>query len=182
MLCDVIVSVVVNAAQTENVLFGEDGCAAVMRPGSVFVMCSPRIRGWVAALESRLAERGILYLDAPTPAARPRRWRTDHDVTQAARGFEMRRVARRDGRESYRLGDRAGAGSRSRSSPMLLAGVHIAAAAEAHGTGAMREGVDPAALYEVITHSAGQQLDVRKPHGPLPGGDYSPLSAVDILR
>ncbi|MCJ7798647.1 MAG: NAD(P)-binding domain-containing protein, partial [Polaromonas sp.] len=28
--CDVIVSVVVNAAQTESVLFGESGCAAAM--------------------------------------------------------------------------------------------------------------------------------------------------------
>src|ERR1700712_484716 len=50
--CDVVVSVVVNAAQTESVLFGSDGdkgdggkpgtggVAATMKPGSVFVMCS----------------------------------------------------------------------------------------------------------------------------------------------
>src|SRR3990167_1291134 len=37
---DVVVSVVVNAAQTESVLFGENGAAAAMRPGSTFVMCS----------------------------------------------------------------------------------------------------------------------------------------------
>src|SRR5512143_4055170 len=38
--CDVIVSVVVNAAQTEAVLFGEHGAAAAMKPGHLFVMCS----------------------------------------------------------------------------------------------------------------------------------------------
>ncbi|TAG36988.1 MAG: NAD(P)-dependent oxidoreductase, partial [Polaromonas sp.] len=38
--CNVVVSVVVNAAQTESVLFGEAGCASAMTPGSVFVMCS----------------------------------------------------------------------------------------------------------------------------------------------
>ncbi|WP_227635511.1 NAD(P)-binding domain-containing protein, partial [Klebsiella pneumoniae] len=38
--CEVVVSVVVNAQQTESVLFGEGGIAAAMRPGSVFVMCS----------------------------------------------------------------------------------------------------------------------------------------------
>ena len=38
--CDVIVSVVVNAEQTEAVLFGTGGAAAAMKPGSVFVMCS----------------------------------------------------------------------------------------------------------------------------------------------
>ena len=38
--CDVVISVVVNAAQTESVLFGEGGAAAAMKAGSVFVMCS----------------------------------------------------------------------------------------------------------------------------------------------
>ena len=41
---DVLVSVVVNAAQTESVLFGDgstqSGCANHLKPGSVFVMCS----------------------------------------------------------------------------------------------------------------------------------------------
>lgn len=38
--CDIVVSVVVNASQTEAVLFGEGGIASTLRPGSVFVMCS----------------------------------------------------------------------------------------------------------------------------------------------
>src|SRR4051794_31705722 len=48
--CDVIVSVVVNAAQTESVLFGQDGCAQAMKRGSVFVMCSTVDPAWSAAL------------------------------------------------------------------------------------------------------------------------------------
>jgi putative dehydrogenase len=54
----------------------------------------------------------------------------------------------------YKLGDSAGAGSKVKIINQLLAGVHIAVAAEAMALG-LREGVDPAALYEVITHSAG---------------------------
>src|SRR5687768_6380267 len=38
--CGVVISVVVNAEQTEQVLFGPDGAAAAMARGSVFVMCS----------------------------------------------------------------------------------------------------------------------------------------------
>ena len=56
---DVVVSVVVNAAQTESVLFGsagQPGCAATMKPGSVFVMCSTVDPNWSIALEARLAE------------------------------------------------------------------------------------------------------------------------------
>src|SRR2546428_10348713 len=49
---------------------------------------------------------------------------------------------------------RSGAGSKVKIINQLLAGVHIAAAAEAMALG-LREGVDAAALYEVITLSAG---------------------------
>ncbi len=66
--CDVIVSVVVNAAQTEAVLFGDGstpGCAASMKPGSVFVMCSTVDPNWSVALEARLEAMGLRYVDAP---------------------------------------------------------------------------------------------------------------------
>src|SRR6202043_3105663 len=63
--CDVVISVVVNAAQTEAVLFGDGGAAAAMKAGNVFVMCSTVDPGWSIGLEKRLAEKGILYLDAP---------------------------------------------------------------------------------------------------------------------
>ena len=63
--CEVVVSVVVNAAQTETVLFGDGGAAAALARGSVFVMCSTVDPSWSIALEARLADLGILYLDAP---------------------------------------------------------------------------------------------------------------------
>jgi L-threonate 2-dehydrogenase len=80
----------------------------------------------------------------------------------------------------YRLGDRAGNGSKVKIINQLLAGVHIAAAAEAMALG-LREGVDPEALYEVITHSAGNSwmFENRMPH--VLKADYTPLSAVDIF-
>ena len=74
--CAVVVSGVVNAVQTEAVLFGSNtaagggsssttGCAAHMRPGSVFVMCSTVDPHWSAAMETRLEALGLAYLDAP---------------------------------------------------------------------------------------------------------------------
>ena len=56
---------VVNAAQVEQVLFGDGGAADTLRPGSVFVMCSTVAPAWSMDLEKRLAERGVHYLDAP---------------------------------------------------------------------------------------------------------------------
>ncbi|MFN0161430.1 MAG: NAD(P)-dependent oxidoreductase, partial [Burkholderiales bacterium] len=63
--CDVLFSVVVDADQTEAVLFGRDGAAAAMRPGSVFAMCSTVAPTRAIDFEARLEAMGILFLDAP---------------------------------------------------------------------------------------------------------------------
>ena len=180
---DVVVSVVVNAAQTEAVLFGEHGAAAAMRPGSTFVMCSTVDPNWSIALEARLAQSGVLYVDGPISggaakaaagqmtmmtSATPAAYAAAGDVLDAMAG------------KVYRLGDRAGAGSKVKIINQLLAGVHIAAAAEAMALG-LREGVDAAAIYEVITHSAGNSWMFENRMAHVLAGDYTPLSAVDIF-
>ena len=80
----------------------------------------------------------------------------------------------------YKLGDCAGAGSKVKIINQLLAGVHIAAAAEAMALG-LREGVDPAALCEVITHSAGNSWMFENRMAHVLAADYTPPSAVDIF-
>jgi 3-hydroxyisobutyrate dehydrogenase len=181
--CDVVVSVVVNAAQTESVLFGEDGVAASMRPGSLFVMCSTVDPNWSVALESRLAKQGILYLDAPISGGAAKA--ASGQMTMMTAGTPEA-YARAGGTldamaaKVYHLGDKAGAGSKVKIINQLLAGVHIAAAAEAMALG-LREGVDPAALYDVITHSAGNSWMFENRMAHVLAGDYTPLSAVDIF-
>lgn len=181
--CDVVVSVVVNAAQTERVLFGDDGVAAGMRPGSLFVMCSTVNPNWSVALESRLAKLDILYLDAPISGGAAKA--ASGQMTMMTAGTPEA-YARAGGlldamaAKVYRLGDKAGAGSKVKVINQLLAGVHIAAAAEAMALG-LREGVDPAALYEVITHSAGNSWMFENRMAHVLAGDYTPLSAVDIF-
>jgi putative dehydrogenase len=181
--CDVVVSVVVNAAQTEAVLFGEDGCASAMRQGSTFVMCSTVDPNWSVALESRLAELGVLYIDAPISGGAAKA--ASGEMTMMTSGTPEA-YARADAvlnamaAKVYRLGDKAGAASKVKIINQLLAGVHIAAAAEAMALG-LREGVDPAALYEVITHSAGNSWMFENRMAHVLSGDYTPLSAVDIF-
>jgi 3-hydroxyisobutyrate dehydrogenase len=181
--CPVVVSVVVNAQQTESVLFGEGGAAAAMQPGSTFVMCSTVDPNWSVALEARLAERGIHYIDAPISGGAAKAATGQMTVMSAAKpaayaaaGAVLDAMAGK----VYRLGDSAGAGSKVKIINQLLAGVHIAAAAEAMALG-LREGVDPAALYEVITHSAGNSWMFENRMAHVLAGDYTPLSAVDIF-
>ena len=181
--CEVLVSVVVNAAQTEQVLFGDQGAAAAMRPGSLFVMCSTVDPNWSVALEARLAARELLYLDAPISGGAAKA--ASGEMTMMTAGLPEA-YARAAGildamaAKVYRLGDRAGNGSKVKIINQLLAGVHIAAAAEAMALG-LREGVDAAALYEVITHSAGNSWMFENRMAHVLAGDYEPLSAVDIF-
>jgi L-threonate 2-dehydrogenase len=181
--CDVVVSVVVNAAQTEALLFGAGGVAAAMRRGSVFVMCStvdPRVS---IDFETRLQALGLLYLDAPISggAAKAASGQMTMMTSGTAEAY-VRCGGALDAMAAkvYRLGDRAGAGSKVKVINQLLAGVHIAAAAEAMALG-LREGVDPNALYEVITHSAGNSWMFENRMAHVLAADYTPLSAVDIF-
>jgi L-threonate 2-dehydrogenase len=181
--CDVVVGVVVNAAQTEQVLFGERGAAGAMQAGSLFVMCSTVDPNWSVALEQRLEAKGLLYLDAPISGGAAKAAAGQITMMTAGKPEAYARAGELlDGMAAkvYRLGDRAGNGSKVKIINQLLAGVHIAAAAEAMALG-LREGVEAEALYEVITHSAGNSwmFENRMPH--VLKNDYTPLSAVDIF-
>jgi putative dehydrogenase len=181
--CDVLVSVVVNAAQTEAVLFGPDGCAAAMKPGSVFVMCSTVDPNVSVAFEKRLNAMGLLYIDAPISGGAAKA--ASGEMTMMTSGApeayaKAEAVLNAMAAKVYKLGDAAGAGSKVKVINQLLAGVHIAAAAEAMALG-LREGVDPAALYEVITHSAGNSWMFENRMAHVLAADYTPLSAVDIF-
>ena len=181
--CEVLVSVVVNAAQTEGVLFGAGGAAAALKPGSLFIMCSTVDPNWSVALEARLAKQGVLYLDAPISGGAAKAasgqmtmMTAGNAAAYAKAGGALEAMAAK----VYKLGDKAGNGSKVKIINQLLAGVHIAAAAEAMALG-LREGVDAQAIYEVITHSAGNSWMFENRMAHVLAADYTPLSAVDIF-
>lgn len=181
--CEVVVTLVVNAAQTESVLFGEHGAVAAMRPGAVVISSATVAPEFAAQLGARVEAAGLLMLDAPVSGGAARA--ASGEMTMMTSGPAAAYAACEDvlaamAGKVYRLGETYGAGSKVKIINQLLAGVHIAAAAEAMALG-LREGVDPDALYDVITHSAGNSwmFENRVPH--ILNGDYTPLSAVDIF-
>jgi 3-hydroxyisobutyrate dehydrogenase len=181
--CGIVVSVVVNAQQTEGVLFGPDGAAAGMAPGSVFVMCSTVDPNVSVAFEARTEALGLLYLDAPISGGAAKAASGQMTMMAAGRPAAFDRcegALDAMAAKVYRLGDCAGNGSKVKIINQLLAGVHIAAAAEAMALG-LREGVDAHALYEVITHSAGNSWMFENRMAHVLKADYTPLSAVDIF-
>ncbi|WP_279615890.1 L-threonate dehydrogenase [Phytopseudomonas flavescens] len=182
-VCDIVITVVVNAAQTETVLFGDNGAVAALRPGSLVIGCATVAPTFAVELGQRLADQGLSYLDAPisggaAKAAAGQMTMMTSGPTDAYAKAET--VLAGMAGKVYRLGDVHGLGSKVKIINQLLAGVHIAASAEAMALG-LREGVDADALYEVITNSAGNSwmFENRVPH--ILSADYTPLSAVDIF-
>jgi 3-hydroxyisobutyrate dehydrogenase len=181
--CDVVQVLVVTAAQTEQVLFGEGGLAEHLRRGAVLV-CSATVDPTLPPRwEARLAERGLWLIDGPVSggpkkaaAGEMTMMAAGRDEAFAAAGTLLDAVAGK----VYRLGERVGVGSTVKMVNQHLAGVHIAAACEAMALG-LRAGADPRALYEVICNSAGSSwmFQNRVPH--ILDGDYTPLSAVNIF-
>lgn len=185
--CDVVITLVVNAEQTDTVLFGEgdgkNGAVAGMKPGSVVIASATCAPEYVQGLAKRLAEKNLLLLDAPVSGGGAKA--AAGQMTMMTAGppevyAKVEAVLAGMAGKVYRLGAQHGLGAKVKIVNQLLAGVHIAAAAEAMALG-MREGVDPDALFDVITHSAGNSwmFENRVPH--ILSGDYTPLSAVDIF-
>jgi L-threonate 2-dehydrogenase len=181
--CDTVVVLVVNAAQTEQVLFGAGGLAGAMRPGSV-VVCSATVDPALPPRWAhRLSDAGLWLIDGPVSggpakaaAGEMTMMASGSPEAFAAAGALLDAVAGK----VYRLGERAGVGSTVKMVNQHLAGVHIAAACEAMALG-IRAGADPQALYDVISNSAGASwmFNNRVPH--ILAGDYRPLSAVNIF-
>lgn len=181
--CDAVLVLVVNAAQTEAVLFGEHGVAQGLRPGAVVIASATVDPALPPQWEARLAERGILFIDGPVSGGAKKA--AEGQMTVMASGSEAAFAAADAALNAiagkvYRLGDRAGIGSTVKMVNQHLAGVHIASACEAMALG-MKAGADPRQLYEVICHSAGMSwmFENRVPH--ILEGDYTPLSAVNIF-
>ena len=181
--CNLVVVLVVNAAQTEQVLFGDAGLASSMRRGAVVACAATVDPALPPKWEARLAEHGIHFIDAPVSGGPKKAAEGAMTVMAsgrreafAAAGGLLDAIAGK----VYRLGDAAGVGSTVKMVNQHLAGVHIAAACEAMALG-IRAGADPQALYDVISASAGSSwmFQNRVPH--ILAGDYSPLSAVNIF-
>jgi putative dehydrogenase len=180
---DVLLVVVVNAAQTDAVLFGEKGAAAAMKKGSVIISSATMAPDDARRLAAKAETLGLLYLDAPISggAAKAAIGQLTVMASGSPETFKRARpVLDAIAATVYELGDAAGIGASFKMVNQLLAGVHIAAACEAV-TFAKKLGLDLPTVYKVITASAGNSwmFENRVPH--ILDGDYAPRSAVEIF-
>ncbi len=177
-----LVIVVLNAAQAEDVLFGKNGFVANLSAGSVVILCVTVAPDYARSVAGRCAALGLHFLDAPISGGSVKAAQGKLSVMASGtpEAFDKARGALDAMAETvFELGDSAGAGSAMKAVNQMLAGVHIAAMAEAITFG-MTQGIDAETFMKVIPRCAGTSwmLENRGPH--IVAGDYTPHSSVDI--
>ncbi len=179
---DLLFLMVVNDAQVEAVLFGDEGALSSLPEGATVVMCSTVPATFAKRIGKRLAERGVDLLDAPVSggAIGAERGSLTVMASGSAKAFEAAETALKACSERvFRLGNDVGIGSSVKAVNQLLAGVNLVAAAEGMAFG-VAQGADPKLLFEIIKDAAGGSwmFGDRVPH--MLKDDYTPKSAVDI--
>ncbi|NQD81193.1 NAD(P)-dependent oxidoreductase [Pseudomonas sp. CrR14] len=179
---DVLILMVVNAAQAEQVLFDNGALGALAENGIVCLMatCPP------AAVE-RIAERvkgaGRRFVDAPVSGGSAGAIAGSLTIMAACERstFDAAQPMFQGlGQRIFHVGERAGQGATVKAVNQLLCGVHIAVVAEAFALAA-KVGVELPVLLEIMGGSAASSW-MLKDRGPrMLQAEPEVSSAVDIF-
>jgi 3-hydroxyisobutyrate dehydrogenase len=175
---------VVDAAQTEDVLFGERGLACMLRPGHAVMLCPTIAPQDVESFAARLAGRGVHTLDAPMSGG-PARARDGSmslmlACTQAVHE-QQAGLLRALSAKIFHISEKPGDGARTKLVNNLLAGINLVGAAEALAL-AGRLGLDLAKTLDVIEQSSGQSWIGSDRMRRAIDGDYAPRAHVTLLE
>ncbi len=176
-------------AIVEDVLTGERGVLAGAAAGHVVLEMSTSAPSLARRLAAAGAERGVFVLDAPVSGG-PRG--ADAGTLAIMVGGDADAFAR-VGPLLDELGGvvrhmgAPGSGQATKLTNNLLAATHMAVLAEAVAL-ARSEGLDPAAVYEIVSSGTGDSRVLRNRY-PVPGvlehapasNDWAPLFPVDLL-
>lgn len=181
---DALIVAVVDANQSEDVLFGPGGAADGLAAAHPVFLCPTIAPGEVERLAGRLAAQGLQAIDAPLSGG-PARARAGtmslmvacDDAVFAAQQDLLQALSS----QVFRVGTRAGDGARTKLVNNLLAAVNLAGAAEAIAL-AERLGLDPLGTLEVIEQSSGQSWIGSDRMRRALAGDYAPRAHVSLLH
>lgn len=180
---DAVLLLVVNAAQVNAVLFGENGLAAKLNKGTAVMVSSTISAQDAKAISQKLTDLGLLMLDAPVSGGALKAAAGEMTVmaSGSAQAFEkLQPVLAAVAGKVYNIGTEIGLGATVKIIHQLLAGVHIAAGAEAMALAA-KAGIPLDLMYEVVTNAAGNSWMFENRMKHVVEGDYTPLSMVDIF-
>lgn len=182
---EVLIIMVANEAQAESVIYGNAGLVFALQDGATIILSSTVSPGFITRLEQRLKDekKDLKLVDAPVSGGTKRAadgtlaiMVSGTDEALSCAGSVLSTLSE----NLYVIKGGCGAASSVKMVNQLLAGVHIAAAAEAMAFGA-RLGLNTRMLFEILKHRGGYSwmFGNRVPH--MLDNDFTPYSAVDIF-
>ena len=149
--CDVVLTMVPNSPQVKAVMLGEDGVAAHMRPGTVFIDMSSINPVASKEIAAELAKKNIEMLDAPVSGGEPKA--VDGTLSFMVGGKQevfdaYKPMLEAMGASVVRCGE-VGAGNTTKLANQIVVACNIQALAEAL-TLAKMAGVDPELVFQAI--------------------------------
>ena len=178
--CNVVFTILPNGSIVQDVLFGENGVANFMKPGSVVCDMSSVTPVESQTCHRKLKEMGIGFVDAPVSGGEPKA--IDGTLAFMAGGDEVDFETLTEyfdimGSSAIRIGE-SGSGSVTKLANQIIVNLTIAAVSEALVL-ATKAGADPRKVYEAIRGGlAGSVvLDAKAPmmleRNFVPGGKFS---------
>jgi putative dehydrogenase len=179
---DAVIIVVLNEAQTRDIIFGEEGLAEKLKKDTLVIVCTTVSPNFAKEMAAACENKELLYLDAPISGGSIKS--SQGKLSYMVSGSKNALIAAKPILDStsetvFEFGEVVGSGSAMKAVNQMLAGVHIAAMAEAITFG-ITQGIEPERFLEVISKCAGSSwmLENRAPH--IIDGDYSPKSSINI--
>jgi len=177
---DVAITLVVDAAQTRDVLLGAQGIAQA-RSSAAVMMCSTISPGDTEEIARALP--GIDFLDSPISGgpARAHSGTLSMMASGSSAAFERcAPVIEAMAAKCFRVGERPGDGSRMKVVNNMLAAANLAAGCEAMAM-ASRLGLDLRLVAEVVNASSGGSWIFADRMARALEGDYAPRAAARVL-
>ncbi|KJG57081.1 oxidoreductase [Photobacterium kishitanii] len=179
---DAVLLLVINAKQVKSILF-DSGLANNLKPYTP-VMVSATISAQDAKeIEVGLKDHNLIMLDAPVSGGALKAEAGEMTIMASGsiQAFEkLDPVLKATAGKVYNIGTEIGLGATVKIIHQLLAGVHIAAGAEAMALAA-RANIPLDLMYDVVTNAAGNSWMFENRMKHVVDGDYSPKSMVDIF-
>jgi len=177
-----VITMVVDGAQVEEVLLGEQGAVHGAAPGTLFVDCSTIAPADVRRIGAALAERGMGFVDAPVSGSSPKAETgtltimaggSDDDFAAAAPYFDAM------GETILHVGP-LGHGQTVKVISNAVSATNAATLAQALVVG-KATGVDLEALVAVLSASSSASTMVTLKAKPMLAHDYTPLFRLEHM-
>lgn len=180
---EVIMVVVVDATQTEEVLFGPQGLAHTVQPGQTVLLCTTLAPEDVQRFAERLQRLGAHVVDAPMSGGPQRAQEGSMSLMLAGQPevlAQLQPLLQALASQLFVISERVGDAARTKLVNNLAAGINLVGSAEVLAL-AQHMGLDLTRTLEVIAHSSGQSWIGSDRMRRAIAADYAPRAHMTLL-